>query len=79
MNSTPSSISKVKQKALALLTDLYKTETGDVKRMAMSLLQTLYAVEDEELIAEMEVKIQKLLEMINEQKNEATTFEIDAP
>jgi hypothetical protein len=69
----------VKQKALALLTDLYKTETGDVKRMAMSLLQTLYAVDDEELITEMEVKIQKLLEMINEQKNETTNFEIDAP
>jgi hypothetical protein len=79
MSSSPSSISAVKQKALALLTEVYKTETGDVKRMAMSLLQTLYAVEDEELMPEMEVKIQKLLKTINEQKNEATTFEIDAP
>eukprot|EP00980_Cylindrotheca_fusiformis_P009400 scaffold2053_cov112-Cylindrotheca_fusiformis.AAC.15 len=71
-------IREVKQKTLELLTELYKTETGDVKKMAMSLLQTLYTVEDQDQISEMEVKIKKLLKMVNDQKNEDMgQFEID--
>mmetsp|Transcript_41431 Transcript_41431/g.99801 ORF Transcript_41431/g.99801 Transcript_41431/m.99801 type:complete len:368 (-) Transcript_41431:238-1341(-) len=68
-------IREVKHKTLALLTELYRTETGDVKRMAMSLLQTLYTIEDQEQVAEMNGKIQKLMKLIEEQKREQAELE----
>lgn len=68
-------IREVKQKTLALLTELYRTETGDVKRMAMSLLQTLYTIEEQEQVAEMNTKIQKLMQLIEDQKREQAEME----
>jgi len=68
-------IREVKEKTLTLLTSLYKTETGDVRRMAMSLLQTLYTIEDQEQVAQMNGKIQKLIKLIQDQKREATEME----
>jgi len=68
-------IREVKQKTLALLTELYRTETGDVKRMAMSLLQTLYTIEEQEQVTEMNTKIQKLMQLIEDQKREQAEME----
>jgi hypothetical protein len=68
-------IREVKQKTLGLLTELYKTETGDVRRMAMTLLQTLYTIEEEHQVQEMNGKIQKLMKLIEEQKREQAEME----
>lgn len=68
-------IREVKEKTLTLLTSLYRKESGDVRRMAMSLLQTLYTIEDQSQVAQMNEKIQKLMNLIEDQKREAAEME----